>query len=225
MPVAAAAANSHPRAVQQPDARPFAASVRLRDRDPAKHQGAEERPEPHHRHGQAAGEAVARAAGGRTAAPSGAASPPALLAFSPSSPPGPPPPEPPRTRSRSRSGFFSLLAMNGGGGATATAAAAAAHFQPPPPPPPPAPPHLHGPSLPELGARSQGRGSPAGHGHPRAPPGARAPAPGGVGASFQCQLIHQDHICTDDSDKVTELNEFPSGIKSVNFMQLKVLFS
>ncbi|XP_034996382.2 E3 ubiquitin-protein ligase RNF38 isoform X1 [Zootoca vivipara] len=200
MPVAAA--NSHPRAVQQPDARPFAASVRLRDRDPAKHQhqGAEERPEPH-RHGQAAGEAAAaaaRAAGGRTAAPSGAASPPALLAFSPSSPPGPPPPpEPPRTRSRSRSGFFSLLAMNG---ATATAAAAAAaHFQPPPPPP--APPHLHGPSLSELGARSQGRGSPAGHGHPRAPPGARAPAPGGGGASFQCQLIHQDHICTDDSDK------------------------
>lgn len=48
---------------------------------------------------------------------------------------------------------------------------------------------------------------------------------GGVGASFQCQLIHQDHICTDDSDKVTEINEFPSGIKSVNFMQLKVLFS
>ncbi|XP_013931262.1 PREDICTED: E3 ubiquitin-protein ligase RNF38 isoform X2 [Thamnophis sirtalis] len=24
---------------------------------------------------------------------------------------------------------------------------------------------------------------------------------GGIGASFQCQLIHQDHICTDDSDK------------------------
>lgn len=30
---------------------------------------------------------------------------------------------------------------------------------------------------------------------------------GGIGASFQCQLIHQDHICTDDSDKVIENNE------------------
>ncbi|XP_072848019.2 E3 ubiquitin-protein ligase RNF38 isoform X2 [Pogona vitticeps] len=217
MPVAA---NSHPRAVQQPDSRLFPASTRLRDRDPAKplhHQGAggggggaEERQEPH-RHGQAGGEAAAAGrASGRTAAPSGAPTPPLWLALSPSSPPlrpgggpssssSPPPPlEPPRTRSRSRSGFFSLLAMNAGATATA-AAAAAAHFQSPPPPP--APPHLHGPSLPELGARSQGRGSPAGHGHPRAPPGARAPAPGSVGASFQCQLIHQDHICTDDSDK------------------------
>ncbi|XP_066472821.1 E3 ubiquitin-protein ligase RNF38 isoform X1 [Tiliqua scincoides] len=196
MPVAA---NSHPRAVQQPDARPFPASARLRERDPSKHHHHPPGAEEPLRHGQAGGEAAGRAgAGGRTAAPS--PSPPPLLVFSPSSPPlppggGPSPPlEPPRTRSRSRSGFFSLLAMNGG--ATATAAASA-HFQPPPP----APPHLHGPSLPELGARSQGRGSPAGHGHPRAPPGARAPAPGGVGASFQCQLIHQDHICTDDSDK------------------------
>ncbi|XP_070598375.1 E3 ubiquitin-protein ligase RNF38 isoform X1 [Erythrolamprus reginae] len=205
MPVA----NSPPRTVQQPDSRPFAASARLRERDPAKPHhhpgavGADERQEPQH-HGQAGGEAAGRTggSGGRAAAPSGAPSPPSLLAFLPPSPPlrpagGPsPPPEPPRTRSRSRSGFFSLLAMNGGG-TTATAAAAAAHFQPPPP----APPHLHGPSLPELGVRSQGRGSPAGHGHPRAPPGARAPAPGGIGASFQCQLIHQDHICTDDSDK------------------------
>lgn len=183
MPVA----NSPPRTVQQPDSRPFSASARLRDRDPAKPHhhypgavGADERQEPQ-RHGQAGGEAAGRtggSGGGRAAAPSGAPSPPSLLAFLPPSPPlrpagGPsPPPEPPRTRSRSRSGFFSLLAMNGG--TTATAAAAAAHFQPPPP----APPHLHGPSLPELGARSQGRGSPAGHGHPRAPPGARAPAPG-----------------------------------------------
>ncbi|XP_063150915.1 E3 ubiquitin-protein ligase RNF38 isoform X1 [Candoia aspera] len=207
MPVAA---NSPPRAVQQPDSRPFPASARLRDRDPAKPHhhpgagGADERQEPQ-RHGQAGGEAAGRtggSGGGRAAAPSGAPSPPPLLAFLPPSPPlrpaaGPSPPlEPPRTRSRSRSGFFSLLAMNGG---TAATAAAATHFQPPPPPP--APPHLLGPSLPELGARSQGRGSPAGHGHPRAPPGARAPAPGGIGASFQCQLIHQDHICTDDSDK------------------------
>lgn len=48
--------------------------------------------------------------------------------------------------------------------------------------PPPAalcpPPPLHGPSLPEAGARSQGRGSPAGHGAPRGAPGARAPPPG-----------------------------------------------
>lgn len=48
--------------------------------------------------------------------------------------------------------------------------------------PPPAalcpPPPLHGPSLPEAGARSQGRGSPAGHGAPRGAPGSRAPPPG-----------------------------------------------
>ncbi|XP_054842229.1 E3 ubiquitin-protein ligase RNF38 isoform X1 [Eublepharis macularius] len=202
MPVAA---NSHPRAAQlqlqqqPPDCRPLAASARLRDPSKPGAGGAEERPEPQ-RHGQAGGEAAVAGggAGGRAAAaPSGApASPPApRLAFS-SPPPRPPSPplQPPRTRSRSRSGFFSLLAMNAGG----APAAPAAHFQPPPPP---APPHLHGPSLAELGARSQGRGSPAGHGHPRAPPGARAPAPGGVSASFPCQLIHQDHICTDDSDK------------------------
>ncbi|XP_058721309.1 E3 ubiquitin-protein ligase RNF38 isoform X2 [Poecile atricapillus] len=71
--------------------------------------------------------------------------------------------------------------------------------------PPPAalcpPPPLHGPSLPEAGARSQGRGSPAGHGAPRGVPGARAPPPGSIGTSFQCHSIHQDHICTDDSDK------------------------
>ncbi|XP_075344787.1 E3 ubiquitin-protein ligase RNF38 isoform X2 [Mycteria americana] len=73
---------------------------------------------------------------------------------------------------------------------------------PPPPalcPPPPTP--LHGPSLPEPGARSQGRGSPAGHGAPRAAPGARGLPPGSIGTSFQCHSIHQDHICNDDSDK------------------------
>ncbi|XP_076219037.1 E3 ubiquitin-protein ligase RNF38 isoform X2 [Aptenodytes patagonicus] len=98
-------------------------------------------------------------------------------------------PAPPRTRARSRSGFPGL-AMSGG----------AARLPPPPtlcPPPPP----LHGPSLPEPGARSQGRGSPAGHGAPRAAPGARGPPPGSIGTSFQCHSIHQDHICNDDSDK------------------------
>ncbi|XP_074992748.1 E3 ubiquitin-protein ligase RNF38 isoform X2 [Calonectris borealis] len=98
-------------------------------------------------------------------------------------------PAPPGTRTRSRSGFPGL-AMSGG----------AARLPPPPalcPPPPP----LHGPSLPEPGARSQGRGSPAGHGAPRAAPGARGPPPGNIGTSFQCHSIHQDHICNDDSDK------------------------
>ncbi|XP_074022380.1 E3 ubiquitin-protein ligase RNF38 [Numenius arquata] len=98
-------------------------------------------------------------------------------------------PAPPRTRARSRSGF-PALAMSGG----------AARLPPPPaicPPPPP----LHGPSLPEPGVRSQGRGSPAGHGAPRTAPGARGPPPGSIGASFQCHSIHQDHICNDDSDK------------------------
>ncbi|XP_053859107.1 E3 ubiquitin-protein ligase RNF38 isoform X2 [Vidua macroura] len=71
--------------------------------------------------------------------------------------------------------------------------------------PPPAalcpPPPLHGPSLPEAGARSQGRGSPAGHSAPCGAPGSRAPPPGSIGTSFQCHSIHEDHICTDDSDK------------------------
>ncbi|XP_065512215.1 E3 ubiquitin-protein ligase RNF38 isoform X5 [Caloenas nicobarica] len=63
------------------------------------------------------------------------------------------------------------------------------------------PPPLHGPSLPDPGARSQGRGSPAGHGTPRAASGARGPPPGSIGTPFQCHSIHQDHICNDDSDK------------------------
>ncbi|XP_008112805.3 E3 ubiquitin-protein ligase RNF38 isoform X1 [Anolis carolinensis] len=100
----------------------------------------------------------------------------------------PPPVEPPRTRSRSRSGFFSLLAMSGAGGGGASAAPAA-HFQPPPPP-------LHGPpSLASHGAGYGGQLLRGARNHNNPPP------PGGIGASFQCQLIHQDHICTDDSDK------------------------
>ncbi|XP_064295580.1 E3 ubiquitin-protein ligase RNF38 isoform X2 [Phalacrocorax carbo] len=76
----------------------------------------------------------------------------------------------------------------------------AARLPPPPALCPPLPP-LHGPSLPEPGARSQGRGSPAGHGAPRAAPGVRGPPPGSIGTSFQCHSIHQDHMCNDDSDK------------------------
>ncbi|XP_059513329.1 E3 ubiquitin-protein ligase RNF38 isoform X5 [Myotis daubentonii] len=98
--------------------------------------------------------------------------------------------------------------------AATSAAAAAAHFQPPsssprpgpaelgpprrPRPPPPPPPR------PEPAAA--GRLSPPGHGPLRA--GAqgggacgRALGAGSVGASFQCQSIHHDHICHDDSDK------------------------
>ncbi|XP_036186270.1 E3 ubiquitin-protein ligase RNF38 isoform X6 [Myotis myotis] len=101
--------------------------------------------------------------------------------------------------------------------AATSAAAAAAHFQPPsssprpgpaelgpprrprPPPPPP-------PPRPEPAAA--GRLSPPGHGPLRA--GAqgggacgRALGAGSVGASFQCQSIHHDHICHDDSDKIS----------------------
>ncbi|XP_042769216.1 homeobox protein Hox-D13-like [Panthera tigris] len=101
--------------------------------------------------------------------------------------------------------------------AAASAAAAAAHFQPqsssprpgaaelgplrrprPPPPPP----------RPEPAAA--GRLSPPGHGPLRAGSqggGAcgRAPGAGSVGASFQCQSIHHDHICHDDSDKILKV--------------------
>ncbi|XP_023098207.2 E3 ubiquitin-protein ligase RNF38 isoform X3 [Felis catus] len=97
--------------------------------------------------------------------------------------------------------------------AAASAAAAAAHFQPQSssprpgaaelgplrrPRPPPQPPR------PEPAAA--GRLSPPGHGPLRAGSqggGAcgRAPGAGSVGASFQCQSIHHDHICHDDSDK------------------------
>ncbi|XP_075787388.1 E3 ubiquitin-protein ligase RNF38 isoform X2 [Pelodiscus sinensis] len=183
MPIAA---SSQPRAAP-PDARLFP-PARLRERDPAKQGGAEEpraagRLDPP---GQAGEAAPAAGLSGRAAAPPAApflpAPPPAFPSALPPAPAAASPPapflllEPPRTRARSRSGFLAL-AMSG----------AAAHFPPPP---------LHGPGLPEQGARSQGRGSPAGLGHPRA-----APAPGGTGASFQCQSIHQDHICNDDSDK------------------------
>ncbi|XP_051497579.1 E3 ubiquitin-protein ligase RNF38-like [Apus apus] len=64
----------------------------------------------------------------------------------------------------------------------------AAHFQQPLPP-------LHRPSLLEQGTRNQGRGR-----HITAP-GTRAPVSGSIGASFQCQSIHQDHICSNESDK------------------------
>ncbi|XP_055648790.1 E3 ubiquitin-protein ligase RNF38-like isoform X2 [Falco peregrinus] len=74
--------------------------------------------------------------------------------------------------------------MNGG----------AAHIQQPPPPtlrqPPPT---LHRPSLPEQGTQSQGRGR-----HIAAPD---TPVSGSIGTSLQCQSIHQEHICSNDSDK------------------------
>ncbi|XP_075345102.1 E3 ubiquitin-protein ligase RNF38-like isoform X3 [Mycteria americana] len=68
--------------------------------------------------------------------------------------------------------------------------------QPPPPtlcqqPPPP----LHRPSLPEQGTHSQGRGRHI------AAPGTRPPVSGSIGTAFQCQSIHQDHICSNESDK------------------------
>ncbi|XP_050011863.1 E3 ubiquitin-protein ligase RNF38 [Alexandromys fortis] len=101
--------------------------------------------------------------------------------------------------------------------AASAAAAAAAHFQPRPssprpgpaelgpprrprPPPPPPPPR------PEPAAA--GRLSPPGHGPLRTGTqggGAcgRASGAGSVGASFQCRSVHHDHICHDDSDKIS----------------------
>lgn len=177
MPVAA---RSAPRGAQS-DAR-FLAPARWRDSGAAPRGGESggERPQPLRQ----AGEAGRR---GRWVASSAA---PFLPSFS--SPPPPPVssaasspaaeaaaaasaspsaacllPAPPRTRARSRCGFPGL-AMSGG----------AARLPPPPALCPPPPPPLHGPSLPEPGARSQGRGSPAGHGAPRTAPGARGPPPG-----------------------------------------------
>ncbi|XP_036852444.2 E3 ubiquitin-protein ligase RNF38 isoform X4 [Manis javanica] len=153
--------------------------------------------------------------------------PPPLLPGSASSPSGsrrrcrrPGPSQRPPRRSRVAVGAAARgPAMSGSAAAAvvaaaaASAAAAAAHFQPQPssprpgaaelgpprrPRPPPPPPR------PEPAAA--GRLSPPGHGPPRA--GAqgggacgRAPGAGSVGASFQCQSIHHDHICHDDSDK------------------------
>ncbi|KAM7077692.1 E3 ubiquitin-protein ligase RNF38-like isoform 3-T3 [Ciconia maguari] len=57
------------------------------------------------------------------------------------------------------------------------------------------PPPLHRPSLPEQGTHSQGRGRHI------AAPGTRPPVSGSIGTSFQCQSIHQDHICSNESDK------------------------
>ncbi|KAM7023520.1 E3 ubiquitin-protein ligase RNF38 isoform 1-T1 [Acridotheres tristis] len=187
----------------QPDAG-FRAPARQRDRGVAP-RGEESGGE---RHLRQAGEAGRR---GRWVASSAA---PFLPAFS-SSPPPPPAssvasspaggaavaastspsaasllPALPQTRARVRScSGFPGLAMSGGSGRLPPPAA----LCPPPP--------LHGPSLTEAGARSQGRGSPAGHGAPRGAPGARAPPPGSIGTPFQCHSIHQDHICADDSDK------------------------
>ncbi|XP_060619722.2 E3 ubiquitin-protein ligase RNF38 isoform X1 [Anolis sagrei] len=186
MPVAAA--NSQPRAAQPQPQPPLASSASVSPSSAASSSTrrrvlllpSEERPT----------DPLGRPRGGGEAPLSGA----------------PPPAEPPRTRSRSRSGFFSLLAMSGagggGGGGGGASAAPAAHFQPPPPPP------LHGPpSLASQGAGYAGQQLLRGarshhhhhhhHHHNNPPP----PPPGGIGASFQCQLIHQDHICTDDSDK------------------------
>ncbi|OCU00766.1 hypothetical protein XELAEV_18006545mg [Xenopus laevis] len=128
--------------------------------------------------------------------------------------------EPPRTRSRSayRSGFMmnqqhqQLHAMPG-----------AAHFphhqlQTPQQPPPPFlfPTALHGPNMdrndnrpPEgarqphspsaLGARRRGNSpnnsSHIQHQHMRSPAG-------NMGPSFQCQPVHQDHICYNDNEKL-----------------------
>ncbi|XP_068856498.1 LOW QUALITY PROTEIN: E3 ubiquitin-protein ligase RNF38-like [Aphelocoma coerulescens] len=95
---------------------------------------------------------------------------------------------------RIHSSFLSLI-MNG----------VASHFQQPPPPtlcqqPPPT---LHRPSLPEQGTQSQGRGRHI------AAPGTRLPVSGGIGTSFQCQSIHRDHICSNDSDKMSEDSSSP----------------
>nr|XP_054356017.1 E3 ubiquitin-protein ligase RNF38 isoform X5 [Pongo pygmaeus] len=99
--------------------------------------------------------------------------------------------------------------------AASAAAAAAAHFQPQSSSPRPGPAELGPPRRPRPPpppSRSEpaatDRLSPPGHGPLRA--GAqgggacgRAPGAGSVGASFQCQSIHHDHICHDDSDKIS----------------------
>ncbi|XP_053424808.1 E3 ubiquitin-protein ligase RNF38 isoform X4 [Nycticebus coucang] len=91
-----------------------------------------------------------------------------------------------------------------------SAAAAAAHFQPQSSSPRPGPtelgpPRRQRPPPPRSEPAAADRLSPLGHGPLRA--GAhgggacgRAPGAGSVGA-FQCQSIHHDHICHDDSDK------------------------
>ncbi|KAM9098618.1 E3 ubiquitin-protein ligase RNF38 isoform 4-T4 [Sarcophilus harrisii] len=98
--------------------------------------------------------------------------------------------------------------------APAPAAAAAAPF---PPPPPGASLSEHGrrhrhrhprqPHRPEAGGGGAGghaASGPTGPGHQRAAPGgagSRTSGAGNFGASFQCQPIHHDHICNEDSDK------------------------
>ncbi|XP_063311407.1 E3 ubiquitin-protein ligase RNF38 isoform X1 [Pelobates fuscus] len=130
--------------------------------------------------------------------------------------------EPPRTRSRSRSGFImnhhhqqqQLHGMPG-----------AAHYHhhhhhqlhtPPPPPPSLLSSALRGPGMdrrdnsppegarqphspPAVGARRRGS-SPTTNNHHYHHHHLRSPA-GHLGPSFQCQSVHQDHICNDDSEK------------------------
>ncbi|KAM4708394.1 E3 ubiquitin-protein ligase RNF38 isoform 2-T2 [Discoglossus pictus] len=143
-------------------------------------------------------------------------------AFSSSPPSSPPPPiasaflfpaflEPPRTRSRSRSGYMmnqqqqQLHGMPG-------------HYhqlQTPPPPPPLLPTALRGPNMdrndnnPPEGARqpysptgmgARRRGNSPTHHHHHHHHHLRSPA-GHLGPSFQCQPVHQDYICNDDSEK------------------------
>ncbi|XP_075595102.1 E3 ubiquitin-protein ligase RNF38-like [Balearica regulorum gibbericeps] len=196
MPIAA---NSQPCAVQ-PDSRLFpSACLRNHDRESAKsgEDGVAYRSDPLRQVGEA-GRGVGLSS--RLVAPSAvslppppALSPPAFVFVSSSSPPiaaaavtFPPAPFLLLEPFRIHSSFLSFT-MNGG----------AAHFQQPPPPtlcqqPPPP---LHRPSLPEQGSQSQGRGRRI------AALGTRAPVSGSIGTSFQCQSIHQDHICSNDSDK------------------------
>ncbi|XP_041523391.1 E3 ubiquitin-protein ligase RNF38 isoform X3 [Microtus oregoni] len=99
--------------------------------------------------------------------------------------------------------------------ATSAAAAAAAHFQPRPSSPRPGPAELGPPRRPRPPPppprpepAAAGRLSPPGHGPLRIGTqggGAcgRASGAGSVGASFQCRSVHHDHICHDDSDKIS----------------------
>ncbi|XP_029458651.1 E3 ubiquitin-protein ligase RNF38 isoform X2 [Rhinatrema bivittatum] len=146
-------------------------------------------------------------AAGRLPPPT-ASPPPPPLSFSPPSPflhsfatsPSPPHPsassflllEHPRTRSRSRSGFLTqqlyppLPALHG--------AAPAAHFQQ----------LQHGPDRENPLQVSDRRGNSSDNPSESSAQQPRVPAPGNLGASFQCQSIHQSHICNDDSDKSEE---------------------
>ncbi|XP_072260645.1 E3 ubiquitin-protein ligase RNF38 isoform X2 [Pyxicephalus adspersus] len=144
-----------------------------------------------------------------------------------SSPPSSPPPpiapsflfpaflEPPRTRSRSRSGFTmnqQQQPLHGMPGVP--------HFLQLQTPPPPHHHHLS-PALRGPGMDRNDNNPPEGARQPHSPPAGarrrvnsppssdyhhhhhhhlRSPA-GHLGPSFQCQPVHQDHICNDDSEK------------------------